>query len=87
MKTWTVVLEIHDDTELNQAEIEAMVSTGMEQGLLATCGFRIMETIEAPYGPGGMSLSEFPNMPEMFHHPGTEPKGHPVSECKARGCK
>jgi hypothetical protein len=53
MKTWTVVIEIQDGSDLNQKEIESMVEMGMEHSILAGSGFQIMETIEAPYGPTG----------------------------------
>jgi hypothetical protein len=59
MKTWTVVLEIQDSQDmLTQKEVEAMLELRLEDGLLAGCGYRIMETIEAPYGPQGVSITD-----------------------------
>lgn len=47
MKTWTVVIEIETDTRLKN-EIEDWVSENLS---FSGFPFRIMETIEAPYGP------------------------------------
>lgn len=58
MKTWTVVLEIIDhadrtgpsaEEEISRNQIIDMAQSGLENR--PGISFRIMETIEAPYGP------------------------------------
>jgi methionyl-tRNA synthetase len=61
MKTWTVVIEINDkDESFTQHQIEEYVNH-LLCGALANISHRVMETIEAPYGPqkpGGVFIKE-----------------------------
>lgn len=60
MKTWTVVLELqdhgsgagHGDNEyMTQSQMNRLVSETLTAIEPSYVSFRIMETIEAPYGP------------------------------------
>lgn len=50
MKIWTVVIEVHDDTEVpcTKEQIESAI---VNPYLPASMAYQIFETVEAPYGP------------------------------------
>lgn len=62
MKTWTVVLEIHDHNNepflTTTQAIKSMVEDRLEGNLPPAMGFAIFECTEAPYGPQGVVLTE-----------------------------
>lgn len=51
MKTWTVVLEIKGEDYHAKQTVEDTVSTAIERYLSSDMTCRVMEIIEAPYGP------------------------------------
>ncbi len=62
MKTWTVVVELSNVPRIYlQHGIEAFVTNALHHSLPEEISYRIMETIEAPYGPqhpGGVFITE-----------------------------
>lgn len=57
MKTWTVVVEVQVDDEMDRNEVENRIRAGDE----AFNHYRIMESIPAPYGaqhPDGVFIKE-----------------------------
>lgn len=55
MKTWTVVIEVHDDSETpcTKEQIESVIVNPCPPFAIA---YQVMETIEAPYGPAGVHI-------------------------------
>ena len=51
MRTWTVVIEVHDDNEnpLTKEQIESVI---VNPCLPYSIGYQIFECTEAAYGPG-----------------------------------
>lgn len=63
LKVWTVVIELIDDGDprgyFDKDGIEEMIEECLRNGMHAGFTWRIMETIEAPYGPQGVIVKEF----------------------------